>query len=459
MSRSAFFFLVGTGLCLAIVAAVLFGREEGRGTDAVGMPGGDGLTEASAELIPGVMPGATLRPVGSRSGAEATEGRSRSERVEAVPSVASVPQPGPPPAPWPVQGVLLDGAGRPLAGVPLTYLSEAPDSVRFERLQDRLERIRPFRRHDGASVSTDARGEFTFDGPDRREGGAIRFDVPDYLEGHVVAPIDPSADWQTIQALPTPHQDSTCTFWLTGSRALEPVDLEGVRVEPLAGSFEFPRRRPRDDERSIELEVRGTKVVQRGVPPGRWQFTFLPRHGLHQRVDVLIEEPGTEQQITVLVESWPDGLATDLEFEPAGDGTLPWIDTSTGMDTWLPEERLEIGELRLDRHFARTLRIGHGPVKAAELTLRLRALSSMSRNDAIYLEHRGSREFAWRSSIEALLGRWRSGSARTLYLDLARLPLASGETYDLRPSLEDGLLDVVIQDDTAIEAMSIRILR
>lgn len=381
-------------------------------------------------------------------------------RVEVEASAATAPPAAPEPAP--LQGFVLDASGRPLADTVLYYLSGSPGAARFEgRAGEWVQRLRARSgRRSRLTTRTNAHGEFAFDGPNRKAGGAILFRPRDYVDGYVVAPVDPESDWQSLQALAAPHQDSTVRFWLTGVEFLAPVEVESVQIAHVRGNRDYPRRIPWESERTIELGDKATEVLQRGLAPGVWRFTFGLRHGLPQRVDVTIEEVGSVRELTLLVESWPDAISTEIEFEAEANGSLPWVDGSSGMQDWLPAERIRIGERRRDRHFAQTLRLGHGSVKAAELTLILRPIHGMSRNDGIYLEHLGQHQFAWGSLLADLFGgRWQSTEPRALHLDLARLPLKGEETFDLRPYLEDGLLDVVIQDDTAIEHISIRIVR
>ncbi len=421
-----------------------------------------------------------LEPVDAAQTAATEEEALALLEVHAAPSGTvdePVPQPSPPtrtavevpvpeplvqvPDPEPLHGVLLDAWGQPLADQPLTYTLQPTDSLQFARDSHRsFRKAAPSRGFVGQERAvTNEYGEFHFIGPNRRDGGRLTFGVPGYVEGWVAAPVDPDADWQTLQALPTPHQDSTWTFWIHRSTRLEPVAIERVTVEHLSGSFDFPRRLPLASERTIEMTDQATKVVQAGLAPGKWRFTFVATHGLHQRVEIEVEKPGRTQTLGVIVESWPGAEASELVFTADPDGGAPWVDGSSGLGDWLPAERLRIGEERRDRHFAETLRVGHGPLKAAELTLRLRSISSMSTNDAIYLEHTGSKRFAWKSRISALTGSWSRGMSRTLHLDLARLPGQGEERVDIRSHLEDGLLDVVIQDDTVIESMSIRVVR
>ena len=151
-------------------------------------------------------------------------------------------------------------------------------------------------------------------------------------------------------------------------------------------------------------------------------------------------------------------VADDVGPSVNDDGTT-WVDPGSGLLEFLPENVVGVGVPALNRHFAQTLRVGHGPVKAAELTLGLRAMLHNAENDAIYLEYRGAKKYVWSARISSVLGRpWKKGDTTTLRLDLARLPRPEGPV-DLRPFLEDGLLDVVVQDDTTIESISARVIR
>ena len=141
------------------------------------------------------------------------------------------------------------------------------------------------------------------------------------------------------------------------------------------------------------------------------------------------------------------------------------FDAGRGLAQYLDGvQRMGYDARKWDRHFAQTLSFGPGPVRAATLTLRLKSISGMSRNDSLYLEYLGERRFLWGIGIKTLPepGEWSRGERATVHLDLSRLPAATGSDsplIDLLPALEDGLLDVVIQDDTAVLDIELRVLR
>jgi hypothetical protein len=86
-------------------------------------------------------------------------------------------------------------------------------------------------------------------------------------------------------------------------------------------------------------------------------------------------------------------------------------------------------------------------VVGAQLTLRLRALSGESENDGLALEFLGQ-SFAWNARIALVTGKpWVGGDEALLTLDLA--------TLGLLHELGDGNLDVYVQDDTAVDFMTL----
>lgn len=221
----------------------------------------------------------------------------------------------------------------------------------------------------------------------------------------------------------------------TNSESTVKTDARGVFV--FRGS---------DRERSESLRYGTPILLGRPLsvcvdPEAEWQILRLP--------------PFDAQQHTWTV----DVVAEVMGPSVTGEGES-WVDPATGVLEWLPADLLRIAESAENRHFAQTLRVGHGPVKSAELIVKMRATALASENDGIYLEHLGKRSFAWRGSISDLIGRqWRRGNTTTLYLDLARLPVKGKGPFDLRSYLEDGLLDVVVQDDTTIDDISVRVIR
>jgi hypothetical protein len=216
-----------------------------------------------------------------------------------------------------------------------------------------------------------------------------------------------------------------------------------------------PARWPLDRERTI---LRGS-VEQRGLAAGTWRLHIAPRAGLSFTIQEEFSKEVPSRRMTIIVDVVAGGFAEVMGPSITDEGES-WVDPATGILEWLPDDLLRIAESAENRHFAQTLRVGHGPVKAAELVIKMRATAFASENDRICLEHLGERSFAWSGSISDLIGHpWRRGNTTTLYLDLARLPVKGEEPFDLRSYLEDGLLDVVVQDDTTIEDISVRVIR
>jgi hypothetical protein len=95
-------------------------------------------------------------------------------------------------------------------------------------------------------------------------------------------------------------------------------------------------------------------------------------------------------------------------------------------------------------------------VMAAELTLHLRARGGNSDNDGLALDFVAPNRFVWNASIAALTGKkWNTSTDEALLvLDLANL---SSQPFDILSALADGTLDVYVQDDTAVDFMTLRV--
>ena len=91
-------------------------------------------------------------------------------------------------------------------------------------------------------------------------------------------------------------------------------------------------------------------------------------------------------------------------------------------------------------------------IAAAHLTMRIKAVSGLATNDTLGL---GNADGAtvWSSSIGDIIGApWNNADVRDLTLDLSALPLAAGGTVSLLDIMNtDGALDIVLQDDTAVD--------
>lgn len=97
-----------------------------------------------------------------------------------------------------------------------------------------------------------------------------------------------------------------------------------------------------------------------------------------------------------------------------------------------------------------------GTIVGAFVEIRLRGLCAFEANDAIYFFNGGTQ--VWGAPIATLAGgSWSCGQTTTLVLDLANLPVA-GPGTNIIGSLYDGELSVVVQDDTAVDYVSITVL-
>lgn len=114
-----------------------------------------------------------------------------------------------------------------------------------------------------------------------------------------------------------------------------------------------------------------------------------------------------------------------------------------------------------DRKFGHTLEGISCTAVEATLTLTIQARNGLASNDTIALQATGgSPAFLWSNSIANLTGTsWNSvGQTATLTLDLTALPLSSGGTRDILADVAAaGYLDIYLQDDTAVDDMSLRV--
>jgi hypothetical protein len=118
---------------------------------------------------------------------------------------------------------------------------------------------------------------------------------------------------------------------------------------------------------------------------------------------------------------------------------------------------------RTDVWFAHT--ITNLPMFASEITLRIRvrAISGQPEDDNILLAFVGaggalqppqwSRQLGNYNAVPGLLGAaWVAGTTNEFVLNLRALPNANGSTTDLLPSIRQrGYLDIVLQDDSAVD--------
>lgn len=110
-----------------------------------------------------------------------------------------------------------------------------------------------------------------------------------------------------------------------------------------------------------------------------------------------------------------------------------------------------------------------GPVRAVRLEMLVKAVSGLSYTDGIVLEAEPGGAachgytWGWSSSVESLPQfdyQWLNGQTRYICLDLTELPYgAKGFTRSLVDALHDGVLDVVIADDTMVDYLKLCVVR
>lgn len=343
-----------------------------------------------------------------------------------------------------VAGVLTTAAGRPVADALVRIEWKAKSlPVRSGFLDDAYARM----------VRTDARGTFLFEGVSRTNGGDLVYGWDLVLGTPIRQRVDPAADWQILRLPEFAPQPALARIDVV-TEAGRPLPIEAVELEFRGPTPSVLARRPTAADRVVE----SGRVTLHGLIPGKWFVWVVVDGGGEGGLEFEIERPDREAGLTMVL-PWFEGAVDSTVTASAPPGEKLWIDPSTGILGWLPEATLALGEEDSDRYFATTLRLGHGPVSAATLTLRVRSINGMSSNDAIYLEHVGQRDFRWRGALADLVpGKWPRGDAATLRLHLSALPTPEG-SFDLLPYLEDGLLDVILQDDTAVDSVSLRVVR
>lgn len=97
-----------------------------------------------------------------------------------------------------------------------------------------------------------------------------------------------------------------------------------------------------------------------------------------------------------------------------------------------------------------------GPVCGATLTLHLHAGPSLlSNNDSVRMELQGGSDiqqaFLYWVTIRYVLGDWGPGQDGVVTLDLGDLPVYGGFPTNILNSLNDGRMDLMVEDDTAVD--------
>lgn len=238
------------------------------------------------------------------------------------------------------------------------------------------------------------------------------------------------------------------------------LDLESLAEGVASGRHRVPDH---------DLELSAGSVVARGLAPGRWRAWIHCAGAPPVQQQLAVE---AVQGLTVV----PVEIPLDPEAAGLGHADLPvhlhagnaevTPDSFAGFDDYAVKGQTSrgFGGRDWDAFFAHTITgFGNGPVRGAVLELDLEAVNGMCSNDSVGLEYRGadaSPRWAWSAAIPSLPGAngWRSGARRRIVLDLAHLPTKSG-SRNLLQDLEDGYLDVFVQDDTSVHAVTLRTFR
>jgi hypothetical protein len=378
-----------------------------------------------------------------------------------APSSTGGPSYPPPIAPSPVDGdiagVVVDAAGRPIGGAVVHLDVAGSDSIRGGlsprgRANPRAEWPRQ-----NFVATADGTGGFLLAGAPTAHGGDLCVTATEF-PGHVHhQAVDSESPLQVVQ-FPEPLAND-CT-WI-----VEVVDTDGAPLQVDGAVLRYLGPTARGVVRVPGREAlrfeRGRAVAD-ALPPGRWEIE-VEAQGTFGGITACRLEAQRASVTSRLVLAHYAGTVSTSTVDVSPDDGLPWVDGTGGLARWAPGTRRGLGGDDPDQHFVATLRTGFGPVKGAELTLGLRVLRGMPSNDTLSLEYSADGTFRWQAKLGDLVpGGLSHGTQATVRLDLARLPLGSLvglETLDLLPELADGTLDVVVQDDTAVDSITLRVAR
>jgi len=472
--------VVGAALLVVGGGANLFGR--------VGSDTGEVLEETALGAVDLARDGARdAAPDGPRS-PDALDGLATAATASERAAVAA-PEVVDPDAPLPIRGQVLDRFGAPVAGA---YVLWTPTPERVEQASEELKQrlIENLGESDSDSIAagefvtaspwtatravqsgtrTDASGWFEIPGGEAALGGRLEFGRESFAPKAPIAAV---------------HEDGSDHYLFFPARGVDAPSLLVNCIDSESGAAFMPEHFtlelvalgaiPEGDNpesllvgRAFRTTVHpGDVVLSSGrvrvdrLAPGTWRFTLRGSNSGFVTEDVEIPFAGDDVVVRVEVPCF-DTAWFGSAFEATGvdalapDNTLGFADYPGDRSKWRP-----IGERRPDRQFLHTLRgFGTGPVSGAVLEIELEAASGMAHNDSINLEYRGEDGFAWGSRISALAagGTWNSGARQTLFIDLGALTSREGHP-PLLELLEDGALDVYVQDDTAVYGLELHVI-
>lgn len=305
-----------------------------------------------------------------------------------------------------------------------------------------------------APQRTGVRGEFAFEGVAPVEGFVLVVaggKLSDSLEFEV----DPALEEQRIE-LPG-------TSELAGSIEVDLWDPEG---QPLVVNRVRSRLQRLAAPHPVTWAVhdpglsfsRGAGWTLTGLAPGVWQVWAFAEGGGVALLSGTVE-PGKVTQLSAILprRTFIPRLTQALE---AGAQEELTPDELSGFADFpvKGQERRGLGQGGTDRNFRHTFHFAPGGIRGALLELELEA-AGWADNDSLTLEYLpledGQHRWAWGGRIRSLPGapsNWQQGARAHLQLDLSALP-GGAAPFDLRSYLQDGRLDIYVQDDTIVHGV------
>jgi hypothetical protein len=133
---------------------------------------------------------------------------------------------------------------------------------------------------------------------------------------------------------------------------------------------------------------------------------------------------------------------------------------STALVTAFPGTWRQFDEIISNKKFGHTFTGLPAGIVAAQLEMCLRAGYDIPQNDALHLQFLNP-IFAWGKGIASIppligTGVWNVGDQKKLILDLGNLPPSTAGVTSILGTLASGKLDVYIQDDTAVDYVTLR---
>lgn len=358
----------------------------------------------------------------------------------------------------PVRGQVVDEFGAPVAGEWVLWVQPAPENTPWSPFDDRP----------ALYAQTDATGWFSFAAHhgDARLGGVLQYGIALFAGATPSCPVDTEGRDHFLQHPTRGANVPALVVELVDARDGAPLtafdfDLRLVRPSEVPVDPTLPESITSRGSWRVEphpatvLRQFGLVRVER-LAPGTWRLFVRDRTSLGHTRDVVL--PLTGDDVVVRVEL--DVLDGDwLAGADLAAGSLAVPAPGSGFDQLVPEveKRRDVGATDSNRHFVHTLRgFGSGPFDGAYLELELEAVPDACDNDTLSLEFADG-GFAWGLDLASLTGApWSLGTRTHLVLDLANLP-GGPRPIDLRAALDDGALDVYVQDDTAVHAVRLHV--